>query len=46
VALRRRREPADVIVGRRAGAAAPCAGQGIPSVSSLDTVARQPESVG
>jgi MFS family permease len=46
VALRRRREPADVIVGRRAGAPAPCAGQGIPPVSSLDTVSRQPESVG
>jgi MFS family permease len=41
--LRALRQPADVIVGRRAGAPAPCAGQGLPPVSSLDTTARQPE---
>jgi MFS family permease len=45
VALRRGREPADVIIGQRAGAPAPCAGQGLPPVSSLDTTARQPEPV-
>jgi MFS family permease len=39
-ALRRMREPADVIVGRRAGARGPCAGQGIPPISSLDTTAK------
>jgi MFS family permease len=44
--LRRRREPADVIVGRRAGANAPCAAQGLPPVSGLDTITRQPEPVG
>jgi MFS family permease len=41
--LRGRREPADVLVGERAGATGPCAGQGLPTVSSLDTTARQPE---
>lgn len=46
LALRRRRERADVIVGRRAGATAPCAGQGLPPVSSVDTTARQPEGAG
>ena len=45
VALRAMHERADVFVGRRAGKAAPCAAQGLPSVSSLDTVARQPEPV-
>lgn len=45
LALRRRREVADVIVGRRAGKAAPCAGQGIPQVATLDTTPRQPEPV-
>jgi MFS family permease len=45
VALRGRRESADVIVGQRAGAPAPCAGQGLPPVSSVDTIARQPEPV-
>jgi MFS family permease len=44
--LRRRREPADVIVGRTAGANAPCAAQGLPPVAAVDTVARQPEPVG
>jgi hypothetical protein len=43
--LRAMREPADVIVGRRAGQAGPCAGQGLPLVASVDTAARQPETV-
>jgi MFS family permease len=43
LALRRRREPADVIIGRRAGIESPCAGQGLPAVSFLDTTARQTE---
>jgi MFS family permease len=42
LALRRLRQPADVIVGRRAGATGPCAGQGLPAVSTLDTTPRQP----
>jgi MFS family permease len=41
--LRGMRQPADVIVGRHAGAPAPCAAQGLPPVSSIDTTARQPE---
>ncbi|MGH9211534.1 MAG: MFS transporter [Acidimicrobiales bacterium] len=45
LALRGRREPADLIVGRRAGKAAPCAGQGLPQVATIDTTARQPEPV-
>ena len=40
--LRRMRQDADVIVGRRAGAPAPCAAQGLPQVSLVDTTARQP----
>jgi MFS family permease len=36
IALRRLGEPADVIVGR-AGKSSPCAGQGIPASSSVDT---------
>jgi hypothetical protein len=44
-ALRRRREPADRIVGRRAGKPAPCAAQGLPTVATVDTTARQPEPV-
>jgi len=40
--LRRRRERADMIVGRRAGQKAPCAGQGLPVVATVDTTARQP----
>jgi MFS family permease len=43
--LRARREPADLIIGRRAGKAGPCAGQGLPQVSLLDTTPRQPEPV-
>jgi MFS family permease len=42
VLLRRRGEQADRIVGRRAGAKAPCAGQGLPQVASIDTTVRQP----
>jgi MFS family permease len=43
--LRRLGEAADVIVGRRrAGARGPCAGQGLPPITSVDTVARQPLS--
>jgi MFS family permease len=40
--LRRRRERADMIVGRKAGKKAPCAGQGLPVVATVDTTARQP----
>lgn len=40
--LRGMGERADVIVGRRAGKRAPCAAQGLPQVSSVDTTARQP----
>ncbi|MFN2506775.1 MAG: MFS transporter [Acidimicrobiales bacterium] len=43
--LRARHERADVIVGRKAGANAPCAAQGLPQVASIDTTARQPTSV-
>jgi len=43
--LRRMREQADVIVGRSAGKKGPCAGQGLPVVSSVDTTARQPTPV-
>lgn len=45
VVLRRMRQPADLIAGRRAGAPAPCAGQGLPEVASVDALARQPASV-
>jgi MFS family permease len=40
--LRRMRQPADAIVGRRAGTKAACAGQGLPVVATVDTTARQP----
>jgi hypothetical protein len=40
--LRRRREPADAIVGRKAGKRGPCAAQGLPVVATVDTTARQP----
>ena len=40
--LRGRHDDADVIVGRRAGITGPCAAQGLPEVSSVDTIARQP----
>jgi MFS family permease len=45
VMLRGMRQPADEIVGHRAGKRSPCAGQGLPEVSSVDTVARQPAAV-
>jgi hypothetical protein len=45
LALRGRRETADLIIGQRAGKAAPCAAQGLPQVASVDTTARQPEPV-
>lgn len=45
LALRRMHEHADVIVGRRAGKAGPCAGQGLPPVSTVDATPRQPEPV-
>jgi MFS family permease len=45
VVLRAMREDADAIVGRKAGKRSPCAGQGLPEVSSIDTTARQPASV-
>jgi MFS family permease len=46
LALRRMRAPADVIAGRRAGARAPCAAQGLPEISSVDATPRQPQPVG
>jgi MFS family permease len=45
LALRGRRGTADLIIGQRAGKAAPCAAQGLPPVASVDTIARQPEPV-
>jgi MFS family permease len=45
VALRARHEPADVIIGERAGKPAPCAAQGLPPVATVDTTSRQPELV-
>jgi MFS family permease len=42
VLLRRMGEQADRIVGRKAGTKAPCAGQGLPQVASVDTTVRQP----
>ena len=42
--VRSLRENADRIVGRKAGRRGPCAGQGLPQVSSLDTTTRQPWS--
>jgi MFS family permease len=41
--LRKRLDPDDVFVGRPAGKRAPCAAQGLPAVSFLDTTVRQPE---
>ena len=45
VLLRRLREPADSIVGTKAGKRGPCAAQGLPDVAAIDTTARQPELV-
>ena len=39
--LRGRHDPADLIIGRRAGKRAACAAQGLPEVSSVDTAAGQ-----
>jgi MFS family permease len=41
-ALRALREPADVIVGREPGRRGPCAAQGTPEVSQMDSTPRQP----
>jgi MFS family permease len=38
--LRRLRQPADVIVGRRADIKGPCAGQGLPVAASVDPLPR------
>jgi MFS family permease len=43
--LRGLREPADTIVGDRAGKRGPCAGQGLPEVAAIDAIARQPDLV-
>ena len=43
--LRRLHESADVITGGRAGKRGPCAGQGLPEVAAIDSIARQPEPV-
>jgi hypothetical protein len=43
--LRGLREPADTIVGRKAGKLGPCAAQGLPDVATIDAIARQPEPV-
>jgi MFS family permease len=45
VALRARNDPADRLIGRRAGKRAPCAAQGLPEVAAIDTTARQPDLV-
>jgi MFS family permease len=45
VVLRAMKEPADSIVGQRAGRPAPCAAQGLPEISTVDSTARQPVSV-
>ena len=41
-ALRALHEPADVIVGREPGRRGPCAAQGTPEVSQMDSTPRQP----
>jgi MFS family permease len=46
VRLRAMRAPADRIVGRHAGVSGPCAGQGLPPVSAIDTSTRQPVPTG
>jgi len=45
-ALRALREPADVIVGREPGRRGPCAAQGTPEVSQMDSTPRQPAATG
>ncbi len=44
--LRRMREPADVIAGKRAGCQGPAAAQGLPELAAVDSIPRQPETVG
>jgi MFS family permease len=44
--LRRMRQPADIIVGRKAGTKAACAGQGLPAVSTVDTTIRVDRNIG
>ena len=44
VLLRRMGERADVIVGRKAGVRGPCAAQGVPQVSQVDTSLRASQS--
>jgi MFS family permease len=41
IVLRLLREPTDILVGKRAGSRAGCAGQGLPQVAQVDAVARQ-----
>jgi MFS family permease len=43
--LRRLSKPADWIMGRAAGKRGPCAGQGLPEISTVDTRPRVPEPV-
>lgn len=43
--LRRLGERADRIVGRKAGRRGPCAAQGLPDISAVDTTPRQPIAV-
>ena len=45
LALRGLGDRADLILGRRAGMRGACAAQGLPEVSSVDTIARQPTPV-
>ncbi len=44
-ALRRMDEPADHFAGAKAGCQGPAAAQGLPEVTTVDSVPRQPESV-
>jgi MFS family permease len=41
--LRRLGEPADAITGGRTGTRAPCAGQGLPEVTTVDATSRRPD---
>ncbi len=45
-ALRRMGEPADPFAGRRAGCQGPAAAQGLPELAAVDSIPRQPETVG
>ncbi len=44
--LRRLAEPADVFAGKRAGCQGPAAAQGLPEMAAVDSIPRQPETVG